>query len=128
MALKEGHKVRALVRNPEKIVIENQNLELVKGSITNFVNINELVKGVDFVISMLGNAELQKTENVNTTFVKKLIPAMRQQGIKRFLYQAGGFSRPFPQHRKALFVRHLKTQKAPETRGFGCFFCQFYRY
>ncbi len=36
LVLKEGNKVKALVRNPEKIKIENSNLELVKGSITDF--------------------------------------------------------------------------------------------
>ena len=46
---------------------------------------------MDFVISMLGDAKLQQSENVNAGFVKKLIPAMRRQKVKRFLYQAGGF-------------------------------------
>jgi NAD(P)H-binding len=95
LVLNKGHKVKALVRNPEKIENQNPNLEIVKGSIADFNKIDELLKGVDFVISMLGDAQLQKTENINTAFVKKLIPAMRQQGIKRFLYQAGGFTQKY---------------------------------
>ena len=93
--LNKGHRVKALVRNPEKMEIQNPNLELIKGSIVDFDGIDELLQGVDFVISMLGDAQLQKTENVNTAFVKKLIPAMRRQGIKRFLYQAGGFTKRY---------------------------------
>ena len=95
IALNAGHKVIALVRNPEKIEVQHSNLKLILGTINDFNSIDELLKGVDFVISMLGDAQLQKLENVNTEFVKKLIPAMRRQKVKRFLYQAGGFSRPY---------------------------------
>lgn len=95
IALNEGHKVIALVRNPEKNRIQNPNLKLIKGSITDYHDFDTLLNGVDFVISMLGDAQLQKSANVNTELVKKLIPAMRRHGIKRLLYQAGGFSCPY---------------------------------
>jgi len=42
---------------------------------------------------MLGDASLQKSQKINALFVTKLVPAMRRQGVKRFLYQAGGFTR-----------------------------------
>lgn len=95
VVLNDGHKVKALVRNPEKIEIQDPNLELVKGSITDYEQIDDLLSGVNFVVSMLGDAQMQKQENVNTLFIKKLIPAMRRQSVKRFLYQAGGFTRPY---------------------------------
>lgn len=93
--LKDGHKVKALVRNPEKINIQDPNLDLVTGSITDYEPVDELLQGVDFVVSMLGDAQMQQSVDVNTAFVKKLIPAMRRQSVKRFLYQAGGFTRPY---------------------------------
>jgi hypothetical protein len=95
LVLKEGHKVRALVRHPEKIEIQDPNLEVVIGSITDYPQFDELLKEVDFVVSMLGDAPRQQVEKVNLAFVKKLIPAMRRQSVKRFLYQAGGFTRPY---------------------------------
>jgi hypothetical protein len=95
VVLKDGHKVKALVRNPEKIEIQDSNLELVKGSIIDFEQIDALLSGVDFVVSMLGDAQMQQLVDINTEFVKKLIPAMRRQSVKRFLYQAGGFTRPY---------------------------------
>ena len=95
LALSEGHKVRALARTPEKLSIVNPHLELHTGSITDIANIDGLVSGVDFVISMLGDATLQESDKINTTFVKKLVPAMRRQGVRRFLYQAGGLTRPY---------------------------------
>lgn len=103
MALHEGHRVVALVRNPEKMNIQNANLTLIKGSVADYNALDELLNGVDFVISMLGDARLQKLENINTEFIKKLIPAMRRHNTKRFLYQAGGFSRPYKEKLPFLF-------------------------
>ncbi|MGY2896649.1 NAD(P)-dependent oxidoreductase [Deinococcus sp. UYEF24] len=91
--LKEGHKVRALVRTPAKMVSGSPELEVHQGSIMDVPNLDELVQGADFVVSMLGDAEMQKKSKINTAFVQKLIPAMRRQGVKRFLYQAGGLSK-----------------------------------
>lgn len=94
LALNEGHNVRALARNPAKLAIEHPNLDVRQGDITDAVNLDELLQGADFVISMLGNAEVQKVTKINTAFVQRLVPAMRRQGVRRFLYQAGGLSTP----------------------------------
>ncbi len=75
--------------------MRSPHLELHQGSITNGANLDEMVEGVDFVISMLGDAKLQRHDKINTAFVHKLVPAMRRQGVKRFLYQAGGLTRPY---------------------------------
>lgn len=98
LTLREGHEVRALARNPAKLAFENPNLHVFQGAITDVPNLDELLQGVDFVISMLGDVELQKDNKINTKFVQNLIPAMRRQGVKRFLYQAGALSKPPNQH------------------------------
>lgn len=94
LALAEGHRVRALARNPAKIAAVSPDLDLRQGAIADVARLDELVRGVDCVISMLGDVELQKQQKINTAFVRALIPAMRRQGVKRFLYQAGGLSKP----------------------------------
>ena len=91
--LADGHKVRALVRTPGRLMA-GPNLEVVYGSVTDAVDTDALVAGVDFVVCMLGDRKLQEQTKINTAFVEKLIPSMRRNGVKRFLYQAGGFSRP----------------------------------
>jgi len=101
LALKEGHKVRAVVRNSAKLALQSPELQLHQGTITDLPDLDGLVQGADFVISMLGDAEMQRTTKVNTVFVQQLIPAMRRQGVKRFLYQAGGLSKP-PNQRLSL--------------------------
>jgi nucleoside-diphosphate-sugar epimerase len=92
LALQAGHRVRALVRTPAKLEVIDPNLEVIQGSITDFADLDSLVHGADFVVSMLGDAQAQPEHKVNTEFVRKLVPAMRRQGVTRFLYQAGGLS------------------------------------
>jgi NAD(P)-dependent dehydrogenase (short-subunit alcohol dehydrogenase family) len=94
-ALADGHKVRALVRSPSKLSPVFENVDVRLGSITNEIDTDELVAGVDFVISMLGDVKLQKDSRINLAFIKQLVPSMRRHGVKRFLYQAGALSRPF---------------------------------
>ena len=97
LALAEGHTVRAVVREPRKLSIQSAKLEVHQGSITEELALDVLLRGVDCVVSMLGDAAQQRESKINTHFVKKLVPAMRRQGVKRFLYQAGGFTRPYKQ-------------------------------
>lgn len=94
IVIDNGHRVRALVRNPSKIV-PSPDVEVIQGSITDPIDTDTLVKDVDLVISMLGDTTAQATTKINTVFIKKLVPSMRRYGVKRFLYQAGGFSRPY---------------------------------
>jgi hypothetical protein len=94
--LKDGHKVRALVRTPSKLPSEHAgSIEVVQGSITDpNLDTNSLVKGVDYIVCMIGDRQLQATKKINLEFMKKLVPSMRENGVKRLLYQAGGFNRP----------------------------------
>ena len=106
-ALADGHKVRALARSTGKLAPAD-NLEVRQGSITDPVDTDRLVEGVDYVVSMLGDKALQKDAKIVTAFVTRLVPSMRRQGVKRFLYQAGGLSRPHGGHLPPLFwaLRH----------------------
>jgi len=94
LALNDGHHVRVLARNPAKLDSTIPSLEIHQGSITESPDLDRLVDGADFVVSLLGDAQLQKTHKINTAFVRDLVPAMRRQGVTRFLYQAGGLSAP----------------------------------
>ncbi len=52
--LKEGYKLKALVRNPEKDSSESHLLEVVHGSVSDFTALQALLKGCEAVISTLG--------------------------------------------------------------------------
>ena len=108
-ALADGHRVRALVRSPSKLVLKEESLDVRYGSITDVIDLDNLTSNIDFVVSMLGDKQLQRHSMINTEFVKRLVPAMRRQGVKRFLYQAGGLSRPYGGHLPPLFWAIRKT-------------------
>lgn len=92
LALQDGFRVRALARNPAKFAIADPNLEVVQGSITDIADLDALVAGTDFIVSMLGDAASQREHPIVTDLVRKLVPAMRRHGVSRFLHQAGGLS------------------------------------
>ena len=94
LALNDGHRVKVLARNPGKLDRTRPNLEIHEGSITDVPDLDGLVDGVDAVVSLLGDARLQKTQKINTAFVRHLVPAMRRHGVTRLLYQAGALSAP----------------------------------
>lgn len=94
-AIKEGYKVKALVRDPDKVDFKNDNLELIMGSFTEEEAILKTVSGTDYVVSMaggkIGNPKKYPTD-LMLNFVKLLVPIMEKEGTKVFLYQAGAFS------------------------------------
>ena len=81
--LRNGHQVRALVRDPSKLGAKSPNIEVIRGSIADFNDLENLVSDVVHVILMLGDAALQSQQKINTLFLKKLIPAIRLKGAKR---------------------------------------------
>ena len=94
LALDDGHRVKVLARNPGKLESNDPSLQVHQGSITDNLDLDELLDDVDTVVSMLGDAQVQRTQKINTAFVGALIPAMRRRGVTQFLYQAGGLSAP----------------------------------
>lgn len=90
LALKQGHKVRAVARNPTKLAMTHPDLDVRQGTVPGVANLDDLLQVVDFVVCMLGDRQMQKQQKVNTAFVRELVPAMRRAGVSRLLYQAGG--------------------------------------
>jgi putative NADH-flavin reductase len=119
-ALRDGHRVRALVRDPAKLQVNSPDLEVHQGSITDLANIDRLLDplldGVDSVVSMVGDAQAQQTRQINTEFVRRLVPAMRRSNVARFLYQAGGLSAA-PDRKLPLVLRAVRTTIARSYNG-----------
>ena len=92
LALEQGHRVRVLARSPQKLATTHPDLQVIRASITDDPPLDALLPGADFVVAMLGDAAAQRERCINTEFTRQLIPAMRRNGVTRFLYQAGGLS------------------------------------
>lgn len=119
LALRDGHRVRALARTPAKLAaLAHADLLVAQGSITDVgdAELAALVRGADCVVCMLGDAQAQAARTINADFVRRLVPAMRAHGVKRLLYQAGGFSTP---HGRSLpFVLWLLKHTIARFGGF----------
>lgn len=116
LALAAGHTVRAVARTPAKLRVAHSDLEVVQGSITEPLDLDTLLDGVDAVVAMLGDRRAQETRRINDEFVRRLVPAMRQRGVQRFLYQAGGLS-AVPGKRLPLALRIVRRTIARSYDG-----------
>ncbi|PCN48668.1 NmrA family transcriptional regulator [Curtobacterium sp. 'Ferrero'] len=116
LALAAGHTVRAVARTPAKLRVAHSDLEVVQGSITEPLDLDSLLDGVDAVVAMLGDRRAQEKRRINDEFVRQLVPAMRQRGVQRFLYQAGGLS-AVPGKRLPLALRIVRATIARSYDG-----------
>ncbi|ROQ40002.1 putative NAD(P)-binding protein [Frondihabitans sp. PhB188] len=116
LALEAGHRVRVLARTPGKLRSTHPELEVVQGSVDGDLDLDALLDGIDAVVIMLGNAAAQRERQVNTTFVRLLVPAMRRAGTRRLLYQAGGLSAA-PGTRLPLVLRLVRNTIARSYIG-----------
>lgn len=111
LALDGGYTVRALVRTPSKVSIkDNDKLTLVEGSITDADKVEEVIKGCDYAVSMLGLMGNMKgyPQDMMLNFVKLSQPLMAAAGTKVFLYQAGNLC-PAPGEKKSMTVKILRN-------------------
>lgn len=116
LVLREGHRVRAVVRDPVRLADGPPELEVHQGSVTDPLDLDALLAGVDVVVAMIGDAETQRSRAIASDLVRALVPAMRRQGVTRVLYQAGGFSTP-PGERLPIVLRVLRATLARSYLG-----------
>ncbi|WP_404321735.1 SDR family oxidoreductase [Cytobacillus firmus] len=80
-ALHDKHNVSVLVRTPEKIQINNDNLTIIQGNVLNKDDIVRAMQGSDIVISAL-NTDGTTTLSESMTLI---IEAMEKEGIKQII-------------------------------------------
>jgi len=85
--LGRGYELNLLVRDPSKLVAVPDNATVITGSSDSPDVIDELLAGVDVVISALGPDKRDPTLQSRTAEV--LIPAMKRHGITRFIGISG---------------------------------------
>lgn len=92
-ALLKGHHVTALVRNPEKVIVKNDLLTLIKGDVFDEGALSKQFKGHDAIISAYNSG--WKNPNLYEDFKKGyhiILDAAKQSGIKRILVVGGAAS------------------------------------
>lgn len=92
-ALTRGHQVTAIVRNPEKITVENPNLTIKAGDVTDSESFADLVAGNDAVLSAFNAG--WTNPNLYDDFLagsKAIQEGTKKAGIKRLLIVGGAGS------------------------------------
>jgi putative NADH-flavin reductase len=93
VALRDGHKVRALARSAASIPIENPDLEKISGNALDSDTIRNALESVDVVIQTLGvDISLRAIFEPTTLFSRStriLVDAMKAAGVNRLIAVTG---------------------------------------
>jgi len=84
-ALEQGHRLTALVRNPDRVKTSHPNLQVVKGDILDFNIVQDVVRGQDAVLSALGHKKFFVRTTILSSGTKNIIGAMQKHNVSRFI-------------------------------------------
>ncbi|MGP4009742.1 NAD(P)-dependent oxidoreductase [Streptomyces sp. 4N124] len=81
-----GHQVTALVRNPAKLALNQSQLTVVTGQLSDRDAVEQAVSGADAVISALGPSLKRSTTGTQVTDgTRTIVQAMQAQKVTRFI-------------------------------------------
>jgi len=92
VALQAKHQVVAIVRTPEKIQIQHDDLEVVIGDIYSDEDLKKHFSGVDAVVSCLGFLRSSAGVTGYTDTIKPIVAAMRSAYVKRLVVMTAYYS------------------------------------
>lgn len=85
--LKNGYSIRMLVRNPEKLSLNDDKVEVIKGDARSIESIQSLLEGCDVVLSTLGQPKGETP--IFSTATSNILNTMKAKGIKRYVLVTG---------------------------------------
>jgi len=96
-ALEKNHEVTAFVRNPEKLTMSHEKLNVVVGDVFNLADVKKALVGHDVVVSTLGNGEAMKKSNKSYLMTKTIVDGMKAVGLTKLVYTASqGIDKEIP--------------------------------
>jgi putative NADH-flavin reductase len=116
MALKDGYAVKALVRTPARLGLRHPNLQIIQGDITDFVNVEETIRGTDAVVSLIGAAS-GSPNNIKVIATEHIITAMHKNNLKRFIGLGSAIFGVFAEGDKLNVGRRLMASLAKTVMG-----------
>lgn len=87
-AIQRGYKVRMLVRNPKKLLVKSDNIEVVEGQIQDIENIRALLTDSEIVINTFGQPS--KEQPMYSQVTKNIMHVMKELNISRYISVTGG--------------------------------------
>ncbi len=92
-ALDKGYKVKAVVRNPDKIKdYKHENLEIASANIFDAESLAKVFEGVDAVISTLGFGIPMTPDKHHLKTCKAIVDAMNKANVKRLVLMLSWFT------------------------------------
>lgn len=87
-ALENGYQVRMLVRNPRKVVIRDNRIEIVEGNVLDPNDIQRTLKGCQVVINTFGQS--LKGKQIYSSVTETILEKMGELQIERYIGVTGG--------------------------------------
>lgn len=87
--LAQGFQTKLLIRNPEKLKIQNPLIESIVGNVNHYEDVKSLLEDCNAVISTLGLGQPNSEKNIFTTATNNILKAMDEFGIKRYILITG---------------------------------------
>ena len=120
-ALEQGHEVRVIAREPGRINIKNEKLEIIEGDVLDNSILEKAVNGTEAVLSALGTGKSLKSGNLISSAINLLIPAMQNNNVRRIVFlSAFGVGDSFRQAnwlQKIAFCLPLRNIYADKLEG-----------
>ena len=85
-ALEKGHQVTAYVRNAQSVKIENPNLKIVVGNLSETLKLKDALVGAEACFSTLGGNSLTKRSPELVLGIDNIVRVMEQEVVPRFIY------------------------------------------
>lgn len=87
-ALDAGHEVVVLTRNPARMTLQHERLKLVKGNIQDAASVDQVMQGVEAVLSSLGANNKEQPFSISKGF-DNILNSMEQQNVRRLIMSVG---------------------------------------
>src|SRR5712664_3478702 len=82
LALNRGDEVIAYVRNPAKLTLSHERLQVIQGKLSDTKAIEQVIEGVAGVVSILGPVTKQRDTTITIAQgTQNIVDAMKKQGI-----------------------------------------------
>ena len=85
-ALAKGHQVTAYVRNPQSVKIENPNLKIMVGNLSETLKLKDALVGAEACFSTLGGNSLTKRSPELVLGIDTIVRVAEQEVVPKFIY------------------------------------------
>lgn len=83
--LEMGHRITALVRNPEKLPLQHPQLNVFKGDVLEAEQLTRAIEGQDAVLSALGHKRFIFPSSRLSKGTRNIMEGMQKKEVKRFI-------------------------------------------